>query len=64
LRKVDAGSSAYLRSRSRSSTVEDAASDAVYDVRGREAQPASMNNMVGMANGSIANRRKEPKTIT
>jgi hypothetical protein len=34
------------------------------DVRGREAQPASMNNMVGMANGSTANRRKEPKMIT
>jgi hypothetical protein len=63
LRNVDAGSSAYLRSWSRSSTVEDAASDAVYDVRGRELQPASMNIMARMADGSTTCRRKEHKTI-
>jgi hypothetical protein len=54
LRNVDAGSSAYLRSSLRSNTVEDAASDAVYDVRGRELQPARMNITVKMTNGTTS----------
>jgi hypothetical protein len=55
LRNVDAGSSAYLRSAPRSNTVEDAASDAAYGVRGRELQPARMNITAKMANGTTSN---------
>jgi hypothetical protein len=63
LKNADAGSSAYLRSSSRSNTVEDAASDAVYAVRGSVLQPARMNIAAKNANGRTSNCRGEHMTI-
>jgi hypothetical protein len=60
---ADAGSSAYLRNSPRSKTVEDAASDAVYAVRGSELQPARMNIAAKNANGRTGNCRREDMTI-
>jgi hypothetical protein len=64
LRNIDAGSSAYLRNSLRFNTVEDAASDAVYAVRGSELQPARMNMTARGANGRTSNRRKRLQRLT